>query len=226
QEVGDGTVNGIPGWGNSELEYYTGGTNNVATDGLGHLQITVQKADGSLLCYYGPCEYTSARLLTKNRFEVAYGRVEARIKVPQGAGLWPAFWMLGTNIDKVNLPQTVGRDLMENVGRLPNRVFGTLHGPGYSGGQSYGKSLDLDAPVADAFHTFAVEWQPNKIVWLLDGAPYFTATPNDAFLQGKQWVYNHPFFMLLNVAVGGNFGGAVGAETTFPQSMLVDSVRL
>src|SRR5258706_2182914 len=154
QEVGDGTVNGIPGWGNSELEYYTGGTNNVATDGLGNLQITTKKADGSLVCYYGPCEYTSARLLTKNRFEVAYGRVEARIKVPQGSGLWPAFWMLGTDIDQVNLPQTGEVDIMENVGRLPNQVFGTLHGPGYSGGQSYGGSYTLGKPVGNDYHIF------------------------------------------------------------------------
>ena len=117
QEVGDGTANGNPGWGNSELEYYTGGTNNVATDGLGNLKITAKEADGSLMCYYGPCEYTSARLLTKNRFEVAYGRVEARIKVPQGSGLWPAFWMLGTDIDQVNWPQTGEIDIMEYVGR-------------------------------------------------------------------------------------------------------------
>jgi len=226
REVGDGTVNGIPGWGNSELEYYTDGTSNVATDGLGNLNITAKKADGSLLCYYGPCEYTSARLLTKNRFEVAYGRVEARIKVPVGAGLWPAFWMLGTDIDQVNWPQTGEIDIMENVGRLPNLVFGTLHGPGYSGGQNYGKVYDLGKPVANDYHVFAIEWEPDKIVWSIDSIKYFTATPNDAFLQGKQWVYNHPFFILMNVAVGGNFGGAVGADTTFPQTMSVDYVRL
>src|SRR5258706_1304799 len=226
QEVGDGTVNGIPGWGNSELEYYTGGTNNVATDGLGNLQIITKKADGSLMCYYGPCKYASARMLTKNRFEVVYGRVESRIKVPQGSGLWPAFWMLGTDIDQVNWPQTGEIDIMENVGRLPNQVFGTLHGPGYSGGQSYGGSYTLGKPVGNDYHIFAVAWQPDKIVWYIDGIPYFSATPNDAFLQGKQWVFNHPFFILMNVAVGGNFGGAVGPETTFPQTMSVDYVRL
>jgi beta-glucanase (GH16 family) len=226
QEVGDGTVNGIPGWGNDELEYYTSGTNNVATDGLGNLKITAKEADGSLMCYYGPCEYTSTRLLTKNRFEVAYGRVEARIKVPQGAGLWPAFWMLGTDIDQVNWPQTGEIDIMEYVGRVPNQVFGTLHGPGYSGGQSYGQIYDLGKPVADDFHVFAVEWQPDKIVWFIDGVPFFTATPADPFLQGKQWVFSHPFFLLFNVAVGGNFGGPVGVDTVFPQNMLIDYVRL
>ena len=225
-EVGDGTAYGIPGWGNDELEYYTPGGANAAADGNGNLVITTKAADGSLQCYYGPCKYTSARLLTKNRFEVAYGRVEARVKVPVGAGLWPAFWMLGTDIDRVSWPQSGEIDIMEHVGRLPNEIFGTLHGPGYSGGNSYGKVVDLGKPVADDFHTFAVEWQPDKITWLLDGAPYFTATPADPFLAGKQWVYNHPFYMLLNVAVGGNFGGAVGPDTTFPQQTLVDYVRL
>ncbi len=226
REVGDGTVNGIPGWGNSELEYYTDGTDNVATDGLGNLNITVKKADGSLTCYYGPCQYTSARLLTKNRFEVAYGRVEARIKIPSGSGLWPAFWMLGSDIDQNPWPQSGEIDIMENVGREPNLVFGTLHGPGYSGGQSYGAVYDLGKPVAEDYHVFAVEWQPDRIVWTIDGLPYFTATPDDAFLQGKQWVFNHPFFILMNVAVGGNFGGPVGPETAFPQTMSVDYVRL
>jgi beta-glucanase (GH16 family) len=225
-EIGDGTANGIPGWGNDELEYYTDSPDNVAMDGQGNLALTVKKAEGSLLCYYGPCQYTSARLLTKNRFEVAYGRIEARVKVPRGAGLWPAFWMLGTDIDRVGWPQTGEIDIMEYVGRLPNSVFGTIHGPGYSGGQSYGQTYDLGRPVADDFHTYAVEWQPNKIVWYFNGIQYHQATPNDAFLQGKQWVFNHPFYMLLNVAVGGNFGGPVGADTVFPQSTLVDYVRL
>ena len=226
REVGDGTVNGIPGWGNSELEYYTDGTDNVATDGQGNLQITVREADGSLICYYGPCEYTSARLLTKNRFEVAYGRIEARIRVPEGAGLWPAFWMLGTDIDQVSWPQTGEIDIMEFVGRVPNEVFGTLHGPGYSGGQSYGDTFDVGEPVGDQYHVFSVEWQPDRIVWYIDGIQFFAATPDDPFLQGKQWVFNHPFFILMNVAVGGNFGGSVGENTTFPQSMSVDYVRL
>ncbi|MBX0329808.1 family 16 glycosylhydrolase [Oscillochloris sp. ZM17-4] len=225
-EVGDGVAIGNPGWGNDELQYYTAGGANAATDGRGNLAITVKPADGSLQCYYGPCQYTSARLLSKGRFELAYGRVEARVKVPTGAGYWPAFWMLGTDIDQVSWPQTGEIDIMENVGRLPNQIFGTLHGPGYAGGQSYGNFYDFPGPVADAFHTFAVEWQPDRIVWYVDGIKYHEATPNDAFLQGKEWVYNHPFFMLLNVAVGGNFGGAVGADTVFPQRTLVDYVRL
>ena len=227
REVGDGTANGIPGWGNSELEYYTDGTDNAATDGQGNLVITVKEADGSLMCYYGPCEYTSARLLTKNRFEVAYGRVEARIKVPDGAGLWPAFWMLGTDIDQVNWPQTGEIDIMEYVGRLPNEVFGTLHGPGYSGGQSYGDTYDLGEPVARSTSTSSRS--SGSQTGSSGTSTAFSSSPprrTIAFLQGKQWVFNHPFFILLNVAVGGNFGGAVGADTVFPQTHAVDYVRL
>ena len=226
RQVGDGTVDGIPGWGNDELEYYTTGSENAVMDGLGNLQITAKEADGSLMCYYGPCEYTSARLLSKDRFEVAYGRIEARIKVPVGSGLWPAFWMLGTDIDEVSWPQTGEIDIMEHVGREPYQVFGTMHGRGYSGGQSYGGYYDLDQPVADDYHVFAVEWQPDRISWFMDGVNFFTASANDPFMQGKQWVFNHPFYILLNVAVGGNFGGPVGPDTIFPQTMSVDYVRL
>ena len=226
RDVGDGTVNGIPGWGNQELQYYTPGTANVATDGEGNLAITAREADGSLMCYYGPCEYTSARLLTKNRFEVAYGRLEARIEVPRGSGLWPAFWMLGTDLDRVGWPQAGEIDVMEHVGREPNEVFGTLHGPGYSGAQSYGSTYDLGRPVADDFHVFAIEWRPDHVAWFVDGARYFQASPGDAFLEGKPWVFNHPFFLLLNLAVGGNLAGPVGGETVFPQRLLVDYVRL
>jgi beta-glucanase (GH16 family) len=223
-ELGDGTVNGIPGWGNDELEYYTDSTENAATDGLGNLVITAKEADGSLLCYYGPCQYTSARLLTKNKFEIAYGRIEARIKVPSGAGLWPAFWSLGTDIDRVGWPQSGEIDIMENVGRLPNEIFGTIHGPGYSGGDSFGRSYDFGEPAANDFHTIAVEWQPDQIYWYVDGIKFHSATPDE--VAPNEWVFNHPFYLLLNVAIGGNFGGPVGEDTVFPQMMLVDYVRL
>lgn len=225
-EIGDGTVNGNVGWGNSELEYYTNSTENAAHDGAGNLVITVKKTEpnSGLQCYYGPCKYTSARLLSWHKVEVAYGKVEARIKIPRGAGLWPAFWALGTDIDRVNWPQTGEIDIMENVGRLPKRVFGTLHGPGYSGGNAFGRTYDFANDVADDYHTFSVEWQPNKIVWFVDGIQYHQATPAD--VAPNQWVYNHPFFLLLNVAVGGNFGGEVGSDTVFPQQMKVDYVRV
>lgn len=222
-EIGDGTVNGIPGWGNSELQYYTNDPSNVSLDGFGNLVITARSADGSLECYYGPCEYTSARLLSTDRNEIAYGRIEARIQVPQGDGLWPAFWSLGTDIDEVGWPQTGEIDIMEFVGREPTTVFGTIHGPGYSGGQSYGNIYDFGTDVFTEPHDFAVEWEPGLIRWYVDGIQYHTATPAD--IAPNEWVFDDPIFLLLNVAVGGNFGGPVGDLTTFPQSMTVDYVR-
>ena len=224
-ELGDGTVNGIPGWGNSELQYYTDSTDNVATDGLGNLVITAAEADGSLECYYGPCDYTSARLVTKNKAEFAYGRLEARVLVPDGeAGLWPAFWSLGTDIDLVNWPQTGEIDFMEYVSRLPNEIFGTIHGPGYAGGPSYGNVYDFGEPVYNDYHTFTVDWQPDLIEWYVDGILYHTATPAD--VAPNEWVFNDPVYLLLNLAIGGNFGGELSPDLTFPQEMKVDYIRV
>ena len=223
-EIGDGAANRIPGWGNSELQYYTDSTENAATDGAGNLVITASEADGSLTCYYGPCDYTSARLISRYKAEFAYGRLESRILVPEGAGLWPAFWSLGTDIAEVGWPQTGEIDFMEFVGRLPDEIFGTIHGPGYSGGQSFGNIYDFGEPVFNGYHTFAVEWEPNLIEWYVDDILYHTATPAD--VAPNPWVFNDPVFLLLNVAIGGNFGGPVGPDTTFPQSMKVDYVRV
>jgi beta-glucanase (GH16 family) len=224
-EIGDGTVNGIPGWGNDELQYYTDDPANAATDGNGNLVITVDEADGSLECYYGPCDYTSARLVSKHKAEFAYGRIEARIQVPDGeAGIWPAFWSLGTDIDVVGWPQTGEIDFMEYVSRLPNEIFGTIHGPGYSGGQSFGNVYDFGGPVSNDYHTFAIEWEPDVIRWYVDGFLYHTATPAD--VAPNEWVFNDPVYLLLNVAVGGNFGGSVSDLLTFPQEMAVDYIRV
>jgi beta-glucanase (GH16 family) len=226
-ELGDGTVNQIPGWGNDELQYYTDAPENVRHDGEGNLIIEVLELDGGEdgpTCYYGPCRYTSARLISQYKQEFLHGRIEARVQVPEGDGLWPAFWALGTDIPEVGWPQTGEIDIMEVVGRLPSTVFGTIHGPGYAGGQSFGGTTST-APdqVADDVRTFAVEWQPGEIVWEFDGERFFTATPDD--VAPNEWVFEHPFFLLLNVAVGGNFGGAVGPDTTFPQRMSVEYVR-
>ena len=223
-EIGDGTANGIPGWGNNELEYYTDDAQNAATNGRGQLAITARQSDGSLNCYYGPCQFTSARLISQHKAEFAYGRIETRIKVPAGAGLWPAFWSLGTNIADVGWPQTGEIDIMEFVGRVPNEIFGTIHGPGYSGGASFGGTHDFGVPVSDSFHTVSIEWQPNRIDWYVDGILYHSATP--ANVAPNQWVFNHPFFLILNMAIGGNFGGPLDPNVTFPQSFLVDYVRV
>ncbi|MGX6605867.1 family 16 glycosylhydrolase [Micromonosporaceae bacterium Da 78-11] len=211
------------GYGNSELQYYTNRTSNVAQDGQGHLAITARKENPSgYQCWYGSCTYTSGRILTSGKFTQRYGRFEASIKVPKGQGIWPAFWMLGDG--NAGWPQAGEIDIMENIGKLPNTLYGTVHGPGYSGGASIGGNKTIGAPLGDAFHTYAVDWSPNLIVWTLDGQEYFRVTPSN--LNGNQWVYDHPFYMILNVAVGGNWPGNPDASTSFPQTMLVDYVRV
>jgi beta-glucanase (GH16 family) len=214
-QLGDGSAHGIPGWGNGELQHYTNGTENAALDGAGNLVVTARRSGSG---------YTSARLVTKGKLELAFGRIEARIQVPRGAGIWPAFWALGTNIDTVAWPGCGEIDVMEHVGREPRRVYGTIHGPGYSGSSGFGAVLDLDADVADGFHVFAVDWEPGRLCWSLDGVPYHEAGPED--VAPSPWVFDHPFYLLLNVAVGGTFGGPVGERTTFPQAMTVDYVRV
>ncbi|HEX5198730.1 family 16 glycosylhydrolase [Paractinoplanes rhizophilus] len=209
------------GWGNNELEYYTNSTRNVYQDGAGHLAITARRENPSnYQCHYGTCQYTSGRILTADKFSQTYGRFEASIKIPKGQGIWPAFWMLGGN----NWPTTGEIDIMENVGNAPNTVYGTIHGPGYSGAGGIGGNRTIGSALGDAFHTYAVDWSPNLIVWYLDGSEYFRATP--ASLNGNTWVYNHPFFMILNVAVGGYWPGNPDGSTVFPQTMLVDYVRV
>lgn len=224
-EIGDGAALGKAGWGNDELQYYTDSTDAVAHDGNGNLVITVaETGDEAPLCYYGPCEYTSARLVTQNKVEFEYGRMEARLKVPSGAGLWPAFWSLGSDIVTNPWPWSGEIDFMEYVARDPNTVFGTIHGPGYSGGQSYGDTHTFDEPVANDWHTYSVTWSEDHIIWAVDGIEYHEAIPAD--VAPNEWVYNHPFFIILNMAVGGNFGGPVGADTQFPAEYLIDYVRV
>lgn len=215
------------GWGNDELQYYTDSTDNAALDGEGNLVITAREIDPAttdLECWYGPCTHTSARLITEQKQEFEYGRIESRVQVPEGSGIWPAVWTLGNDFREVGWPQTGEIDVIEFVGRLPNEIFGTIHGPGYSGGQSFGGIYDFGAPVPGDWHEFAVEWTPERIDWYVDGIQYHTATPAD--VAPNPWVYDHPFSLLTNVAVGGNFGGAVGDDLVFPQSLTVDYIRV
>ncbi|MGW5668566.1 ricin-type beta-trefoil lectin domain protein [Micromonospora sp. NPDC003776] len=218
---------GGSGWGNNELQYYTTSTRNAALDGNGNLVITARKENPSgYSCWYGSCQYTSARLLTRGTFAQAYGRFEARIKIPRGQGMWPAFWMLGNDIDTNPWPNSGEIDIMENVGNQPSTVYGTIHGPGYSGSGGLGGSTSLPGgqALADAFHTYTIDWAPDSITWYLDGVAYSRKTPADA--GGNKWVFDHPFFMLLNVAVGGNWPGSPDGSTVFPQTMVVDYVRV
>jgi beta-glucanase (GH16 family) len=213
------------GWGNQELEYYTTRPENALQQG-GNLVIKVLQekytgADGVTR------DYTSARLKTLGKFSQKYGRFEARIKIPQGQGIWPAFWMLGDDIGKVGWPKCGEIDIMENIGKEPATVHGTIHGPGYSGDKGIGSPYNLppDHHFADDFHVYAVEWGPKAIRFYMDEHLYATRTPTD-LPKDTKWVYNHPFFILLNVAVGGGWPGNPDATTVFPQTMLVDYVRV
>ena len=216
------------GFGNQEREFYTTSAENVALDGDGHLVITAraEPPSSTYQCWYGRCRYTSTRLKTKGLFAQAYGRFEARIRVPRGQGLWPAFWMLDADIDSIGWPQGGEIDIMENIGREPAIAHGTLHGPGYSGADGIGRADTLSSGAyADDFHIFAVVWRPNEIRWYVDGRQYHRVTPAD-LPRGAKWVFDHPFFLLLNVAVGGGWPGDPDASTTFPQQMVVDYVRV
>jgi beta-glucanase (GH16 family) len=220
---------GAGGWGNQEYEVYTNSPNNVSTDGMGSLAITATKAPTTPYP-----TYYSGRIITKGFFSKTYGRFEARIKLPYGPGIWPAFWLLGANKDSLDAnnktigwPQCGEIDIMELNGSKPNIINGTIHGPGYSGGGSIGKSYSL---VNDRFdndyHIFAVEWGKDYIHFFVDDYLYQELTPTSVAGKGE-WVFNdHPFYIILNLAVGGLYVTGPTDQTPFPQKMLVDYVRV
>jgi len=212
---------GAQGYGNHELEDYTDGNRNAFLDGDGNLIIEARKEPSGT----AKPHYTSARLKTEGKFAQAYGRFEARIKLPIGQGIWPAFWMLGDNIGRVGWPDSGEIDILEQRGQHPSTVLGTLHGPGYSGGAGKTANTTLEhGTLHDDFHIYAVEWTPESIKWYLDDKCYHTVTPAD--LHGKKWVFDHPFFVILNCAVGGDFVGSPNETTKFPQRLVVDYVRV
>jgi len=217
------------GWGNKEWEFYTMNAENASLDGSGMLVIQAlqvpEAAVGDLTCWNGDCKYTSARLLTKGRYEFTYGRVEARMQIPYGQGIWPAFWMLGSDIMKSGWPNSGEIDIMENIGKEPKMVHGTVHGPGYSGGSGIGKGISQSEPFSADFHVFAIEWEPEVIRWYMDGQQYFELTPK-SLPAGKKWVFDHPFFLIMNLAVGGQWPGYPDDSTVFPQKLTVDYVRV
>ncbi len=212
------------GWGNKELEYYTNRTQNLHVR-KGNLEMIALKehyvgADGVTR------EYTSARLNTLGKFEQAYGRFEARIKIPYGQGIWPAFWMLGNDSETTGWPGCGEIDIMENIGREPAIVHGTIHGPGYSGAKGIGAPYSLaSGRFADEFHVFAAEWEPQQIRFYVDDHLYATQTPADLPTATK-WVYDHPFYVILDLAVGGEWPGNPDGTSSFPQTLLVDYVRV
>ncbi len=211
------------GWGNGEAQYYTDRPENARVEN-GLLVIEVRQEQ------YEDKYYTSARMLTQGLQEFQYGYIEARVKVPVGVGSWPAFWMLGSDFarDEVskeaNWPDAGEIDIMEYVGREPDLVVGTIHGPGYAGAGGLATWNRQDFPISDDFHTFAIDWDEDGIRWFFDGEQYAEKTPDS--LNGREWVFDKPFFLILNVALGGGLGGPIGFSTEFPLHMYVDHVRV
>jgi beta-glucanase (GH16 family) len=213
------------GWGNKELEYYTERPVNLLVQN-GDLVIRAIKEK-----YTGPegvaRDYTSGRMKTQGKFSQKYGRFEARIKIPAGQGMWPAFWMLGDDIGQVRWPACGEIDIMENIGKEPGTIHGSIHGPGYIG------TVGIEAPYhltdnqrfADNFHVFAVEWDPESISFYVDQDLYVRRTRAD-LRPGWKWVLDKPFFVILNLAVGGDWPGDPDSSTAFPAEMLVDYVRV
>lgn len=218
------------GWGNNQLEYNSDRPENVSLDGQGNLVITARREN------FQGNQYTSARITTQGRVTTTYGRIEARMSLPIGQGIWPAFWMLGENIETVGWPQCGELDIMEYLGDDPGIVFGTAHGPGYSGGLSIGEEVAVSggagiqhapepASGETKFRVYTIEWEEDEVRWYVDDVLYHTLTPEDV-PPGGRWVYDQPFFLILNVAVGGLLPGDPDETTQFPQAMLVDYVRI
>lgn len=225
-EIGLGPDPSNP-WGNYEEQYYTDRPQNIKVEN-GVLKITARREQ------YMGSSYTSARIISKGKYEKKYGRIEARIKLPRGKGLWPAFWMLGSNIqtapespdnpNTVRWPYCGEIDIMEYLGDSPTKIFGTVHGPGYSAGESISKNFFLSNSRFDTdFHIFGVEWDENRVNFYVDDMLYHSVTPEDV---PGEWVFNQSFYMILNIAVGGNLPGSPNGETPFPQEMLVDYIRV
>jgi beta-glucanase (GH16 family) len=199
------------GWGNNELEYYTNNPQNVIVDG-GLLKIKAIKESLS------GASYSSARILTKDKFAFTYGKVEARAKLPAGGGTWPAIWMLGSNIGSSPWPACGEIDIMEHVGNQLNRIYGTLHYPERFGSNPNGSSTII-SDATTAFHVYKLSWTPVSIKIYVDDFLFHTVANSDAL------PFNHDFFLILNVAMGGNFGGAVDPNFT-SAAMEVDYVRV
>lgn len=208
---------GAGGWGNGESQYYTDRSENAAVLG-GMLVISAlqEKYDGSY--------FTSARLKTEGLRAFRYGWIEARVKVPEGKGMWPAVWLLGTDFNRIGWPECGEIDIMEYIGKEPDLIMGTAHGPGYSGPLGFSRWNRREFNIADEFHTYAIDWTADRIDWYFDGEHYYTFQKED--IGEREWVFNRPFFILLNLAIGGQLPGPVGLDVTFPKQYFIDYVRV
>jgi len=201
------------GWGNNEPQCYTDRHQNAYLSG-GNLVIQALKEN------YGGCGYTSARLKTQGKFSIKYGKFEMRAKLPYGQGIWPAFWLLGDNINQVGWPACGEIDIMEFIGKDPNHIYGSTHGVGFDTSNGYYSASGF----SNAFHTYAVNWQPNRLEFSIDGHVYKVVTPADT--HGK-WPFNdRNMFIILNLATGGNWPGYPNGNTHFPQKFVIDYVRV
>lgn len=210
--------NGQSGWGNNELQFYRAENTYMQS---GNLIIEARKES------FSGSEYTSSRIITKGKKEFKYGRIDMRAALPKGQGIWPALWMLGSNISQVNWPACGEIDIMELVGNLPNRVYGTAHfGASFSEHQerSASKALAGGATYNDEFHVFSLVWEQDLIKWYIDDVQFHQLKPAD--LGSAPYPFNQDFFFIFNVAVGGNWPGSPDASTVFPQRLIVDYVRV
>jgi beta-glucanase (GH16 family) len=204
------------GWGNEELEIYTARAENAFVRGGALHLVARREADGRI---------TSARLDTQGKFAFTHGRVEARLRLPAGAGLWPAFWMLGSEFGRDGAWPACGEiDILELIGKEPTRIHGTLHAPGDASDEGTTAVLDRAAGFADDFHRYGIEWEAGAVRFLFDGEVYATRTEAD--LGGRPWTFDHDFFLLLNLAVGGSWPGPPDATTPWPSEVVVDWVRI
>ena len=215
-EIGDGCPD-ICGWGNNELEFYTDEEKNARTED-GKLIITATKSSSG--------KFESARITTQGKKVFKYGRMDIRAKLPIGQGIWPAIWMLGADINEVGWPACGEIDIMEYLGHQPNIAYGTAHwGPQGRGYSTYSTGEQRRATsYADNFHVFTLVWEENRMDWYIDETKFHTITPSD--MRGEQYRFNNDFFLILNVAVGGNWPGTPDGTTVFPQTMEVDYIRV
>lgn len=216
---GTGEEQGLTGWGNNELQYYTDDEENVFLED-GRLHIVAHQEN------YEGMEYTSGRILTREKGDWKFGKIEVRAKLPQGQGIWPAIWMLPTENVYGGWPKSGEIDIMEMVGHEPETIHGTVHyGPDWPDNEYTGTPFSLDdGTFADEFHTFAIEWEEDQIKWIVDGNEFYSVTPDT--LEPRQYPFNEEFHLILNLAVGGNWPGNPDKTTEFPQSMVVDYVRV
>ena len=230
-EIGGG------GWGNSERQYYTDKAANAAMDGSGRLVITANRISNEyteqvgtvpgtedILNRCSECQFTSARLKTARNVSFMYGRMEARIKMPQGVGTWPAFWMLGGDLlDGVPWPECGEIDIMEFRGDISDRSTSALHGPTTPQGSGFGAAFQNYAPLSDGYHTYAIEWKKNRIDFIVDGRVNGTFSSQDTGTRG--WVFNQEFFLILNLAMGGTYAGEYIDPTLNQAQLSVDYIR-